>query len=172
MEKRKEYESKNVQIVHYSDKYQHAFKALNIEWIQKYFKVEPEDLKSLDHPGSYILDKGGAIFVALSEGEALGVCALVKMDDPDYDYELAKMAVSPKAQGKGMGYLLGKAILAEAEKRGARNVYLESNTKLTPNAPAAIFATFSEFSKSVTRLVNSSILIVSPYNENIITAKT
>jgi DNA-binding MarR family transcriptional regulator/GNAT superfamily N-acetyltransferase len=132
MEKKKERESKDVQIVQYSEEHQSAFKALNIEWIQKYFKVEPEDLKSLDNPDSYILDKGGAIFVALYEGEALGVCAMVKMDDPDYDYELAKMAVSPKAQGKGMGHLLGKAILAEAEKRGARNVYLESNTKLTP----------------------------------------
>lgn len=132
MEKRKEYELKEVQIVPYSDEYQRIFKALNIEWIQKYFKVEAEDLKSLDHPKSYILDKGGAILIALYAGEAVGVCALVSMDDPDYDYELAKMAVSPKAQGKGVGYLLGTAILAEAEKRGARSVYLESNTKLTP----------------------------------------
>ncbi|WP_342749295.1 MULTISPECIES: hypothetical protein [Sphingobacterium] len=30
----------------------------------------------------------------------MGVCLLIKMDHPAFDYELAKMAVSPKAQGR------------------------------------------------------------------------
>ena len=54
------------------------------------------------------------------------------MKDPDYDYELAKMAVSPRAQGKKIGYLLGKAIIQKAKDLGAKNLYLESNTILTP----------------------------------------
>lgn len=130
--KRKEREAKAIQIVPYEAKYHNAFKALNQEWIEQYFKMEEADHRALDQPESYILDKGGQIFVALLVGEAVGVCALVKMNDSPYDFELAKMAVSPKVQGRGVGYLLGKAILEEARQRGARNVYLESNTKLTP----------------------------------------
>ena len=42
------------------------------------------------------------------------------------------MAVSPLAQGLGIGYQLGAAALAKARALGAGRVYLESNTKLGP----------------------------------------
>jgi GNAT superfamily N-acetyltransferase len=70
--------------------------------------------------------------VALYNEEPVGVCALIKMKDPDYDYELAKMAVSPRAQGKNIGWLLGQAIVEKAKSLGAKKVYLESNTILKP----------------------------------------
>jgi GNAT superfamily N-acetyltransferase len=54
------------------------------------------------------------------------------MNGNPYDYELAKMAVSPKAQGLGIGYVLGMAVLEKARRMKAKNVYLESNTKLVP----------------------------------------
>ena len=54
------------------------------------------------------------------------------MIDPDYDFELAKMAVSPKAQGKYIGWLLGNAVIEKARSLGARKIYLESNTVLKP----------------------------------------
>jgi GNAT superfamily N-acetyltransferase len=54
----------------------------------------------------------------------------MKMDDPDYDFELAKMAVSPKAQGKGVGFLLGNASIERAKARDGKMLYLESNTLL------------------------------------------
>lgn len=132
VEARKKREAGNVTIVDYQPKYKAAFKALNEEWIARWFKLEAADHKSLDHPEENILKKGGHIFVALYNDEPVGVCALVKMDDPDYDYELAKMAVSPKAQGKSIGFLLGEAIIAKAISLGARNIYLESNTILKP----------------------------------------
>ena len=99
-EQRKLRESKDVQIVEFQDQYQEAFKALNEQWISTYFEIEEADSKALDNPKSYILDKGGKIFVALYNGEPVGVCSLIKMDDPDYQYEMAKMAVSPDFQGK------------------------------------------------------------------------
>ena len=49
-----------------------------------------------------------------------------------YDFELAKMAVSPKAQGKNIGWLLGQAIIEKAKALGASGIYLESNTILKP----------------------------------------
>lgn len=131
-EQKKLRESKDVQIIAYEPKYQSAFKSLNEEWISTYFEVEEADRKALDNPEEYILSRGGKIFVALYNGEPLGVCALIKMDDPDYDFEMAKMAVSPKAQGKNIGYLLGQAVIQSAKELVASKIYLESNTVLKP----------------------------------------
>ncbi|KIA95878.1 MarR family transcriptional regulator [Pedobacter kyungheensis] len=132
MEKKKERDSAKVEIVAYKPEYQEIFRALNVEWISTYFEMEESDYKALDNPQGYILDKGGHILVALYEGEPLGVCALIKMNDEEYDFELAKMAVSPKAQGKNIGFLLASAIVEKAKSLGAAKIYLESNTILKP----------------------------------------
>lgn len=131
IEKRKQREGAEVKIEPYSKKYQQAFVKLNEEWIKKYFKIEQPDRDALENPKSYILDKGGFIFVATLDGEAVGVCALIKRDDLKC-YELAKMAVSPKAQGKSIGYKLGRAVVEKAMTLKTDIVYLESNTILEP----------------------------------------
>lgn len=131
-EQKKLRESKGVQIVAYQPQYQSVFKSLNEEWISTYFEMEEADRIALDNPEEYILNKGGKIVVALYNNEPLGVCALIRMADPNYDFEMAKMAVSPKAQGKNMGWLLGQAIIKAAKEMGASKIYLESNTILKP----------------------------------------
>lgn len=131
-EQKKIRESKDVQIVSYEPKYQSVFKSLNEEWISTYFEMEEADYKALNNPKKYILDKGGKIFVALYNNEPLGVCAILKMNDPNYDFELVKMAVAPEAQGKNIGWLLGQAAINSAKELGARKMYLESNTILKP----------------------------------------
>lgn len=132
LDQKKIREMKDVEIVPYDSKYRSDFKKLNEDWINNHFKMEEADHKALDHPKEYILDRGGYIFVALYKDIPVGVCALIKMDHPDYDFELGKMAVSDKAQGKGIGWLLGKAVIDKAKSLNAKNVYLESNTKLIP----------------------------------------
>lgn len=125
-------EQSSVTIVPYQPSYRTAFKALNEEWIRAYFEMEEADHKALDHPEEYILAKGGKIIVALHENEPVGVCALLKMEHPEFDYEMAKMAVAPKLQGKKIGWLLGQHIISIAKELGAKTVYLESNTRLVP----------------------------------------
>ncbi|SFW86970.1 transcriptional regulator, MarR family with acetyltransferase activity [Chitinophaga sancti] len=132
LETKKQREGHTIRIVDYTPAYQQAFRDLNEEWITTYFKMEAADYKALDHPNEYILDKGGYILVALDGETPVGVCALIKMDDPVYEYELAKMAVSPKAQGRSVGYKLGRAIVEKARSLEAKNLYLESNTILKP----------------------------------------
>ncbi len=129
-EEKKIRESAEVQIVDYTPSMQPAFRQLNEEWITKYFRMEESDYKALDHPKEYILDKGGHIFMALYKGEPVGACAIIPMDDGGF--ELAKMAVSPLAQGLGIGFLIGQACIGKARELGARRVYLESNTTLKP----------------------------------------
>lgn len=125
-------ESQNVKIVAFEPKYKEAFKALNVEWISTYFEMEPADYKALDNPEEYILNKGGKILVALYDDEPVGVCALIKTNNQEYGFEMAKMAVSPKAQGKNIGWLLGQEIIKTAKDLGAKKIYLESNTILKP----------------------------------------
>lgn len=119
-----------ISIVTYKPEYLEAFRDLNVNWIATFFEMEKADFDALNHPQEYIIDKGGVIFVALYNDEPVGVCALIKMNHPEFDYEMAKMAVSPKAQGKGIGLLLGKTIIEWANQNNASTIYLESNTQL------------------------------------------
>lgn len=117
-------------IVDYEPKYRLAFQELNYAWINRYFKVEAQDIEQLDNPEVSILEPGGAILVAVISGKPLGVCALDRKGPALY--ELSKMAVDPSTQGKGIGYLLGRAIITRAWQRGGKVLELESNTVLEP----------------------------------------
>lgn len=131
-EARKERESRDIHIVPYESRHKQVFRELNELWITQHWQLEPHDIECLEHPQETIIDKGGYIFVALHHGKPVGVCALCKMDDPVYEYELAKLAVSPEARGKGIGYMLCKAVVEKAKSLGAGNIFLESNTLLKP----------------------------------------
>src|ERR1700737_171935 len=48
-----------------------AFRTLNEEWITRFFTLEAKDRETLGDPERTILQKGGAIFLALVEGEAV-----------------------------------------------------------------------------------------------------
>ena len=110
---------------------QPSFRQLNEEWISRYFTLEPADLKALDHPEEYILEPGGCILLVEVAGQVVGTCALIKVAD-GRSYELAKMAVSPAAQGQQLGHLLGQAAVQRVRDLGGTRVYLESNSTLGP----------------------------------------
>jgi len=127
---RKEREGKTITLIDYTQDYQEAFQQLNLEWIKDHWEPEEADLKVLRDPQKTILDPGGCLLLALQGPHLQGACALLKMEDKSY--ELAKMAVFKHARGKGIGLLLGRAILEKAKQKGAKRVYLESNTALQP----------------------------------------
>lgn len=118
-----------VKIVDYAPEYKAAFQSLNEHWITEYFEMEDDDYKTLGEPEA-IIRGGGRIFVALLDGEPVGVCALKPASIAGYDFELSKMAVSAKTRGKGIGYLLGQAVIEGARALHARKIYLEGNTSL------------------------------------------
>ena len=123
-------EADRVGIVDFRLEHADAFRQLNLDWINHYWEVEDADRLYLDHPQEKILEPGGAILMALYDGEAVGAVALIPMENGSY--ELAKMAVDERARGKGIGWRLGKAVLERAREVGATRVYLESNTILEP----------------------------------------
>ncbi len=123
---------KDIKIVDYTPFYAQAFKAINQQWIEQYFVMEEADHKALDHPQEYIIDKGGYIVMALCDNKPVGACALIKLHNFKYDYELAKMGILPEYRGLKIGWKLGQAVLEKARSIGAESLYLESNRKLTP----------------------------------------
>lgn len=127
---RKMREQKSVEIIDYSPEFHDDFKRLNYEWIEKYFRLEEADHHSLNDPEKKILKPGGYIFMARHNHEIVGTCALIKLDSNIY--ELAKMAVTDKAKGKGIGWLLGQAAISKAHELKAQKIFLESNTILKP----------------------------------------
>ena len=107
-----------------------AFRDINLEWIERYFAVEPKDREVLDNPRKYILDPGGAILLAVEGAQVLGVVSLIMMGEGSV--ELAKMGVRPEAQGKGAGRMLVTAAIEAARAMGMRRVYIETDSKLGP----------------------------------------
>jgi putative acetyltransferase len=106
-----------------------AFRDLNVEWIERYFKLEQSDRDVLWRPQAAILDKGGRIVMAVRDGVQVGCCALIAKGDREY--ELAKMAVTPAERRTGIGRKLMTAAVGLAERIGASRLYLETNRTLT-----------------------------------------
>lgn len=125
-------ESRIVEIVDYRPEYLAVFKRLNIMWINSHWSLEPHDLEALCSPEDSILSKGGCILVALVDGVPMGVVALCRPENSEYDFELAKLAVDPEARGAGLGEAICRAAIARAESLGAKKIFLESNTILKP----------------------------------------
>ena len=119
-----------VEILDFDPAYREHFKQLNLAWIEKHFKVEEPDVRTLSDPEGYILARGGRIFFARYRDEIVGTCALLK--ENDQLYELVKMAVAPEVQGKQIVKKLCIYAVETARQLGAKRVYLESNTRLTP----------------------------------------
>jgi len=127
-EKIKEKQIGNVEIIRYSNEYGELFKKLNYEWLEKYFKVEPEDEKLLGHPEEEIINKGGEVIFAKYKNEIVGTAALIRSSGGEY--ELAKMAVTQKAQGRQIGKKMAEEIIRLAKQKNANLLYLETNVKL------------------------------------------
>jgi ribosomal protein S18 acetylase RimI-like enzyme/DNA-binding MarR family transcriptional regulator len=117
-----------VEVIAFERRYRADFKRLNIEWLQKYFRVEPIDQKVLSRPEA-IVRKGGAVLLAKLNNEIVGTCALQKVGER---FELSKMAVTESCQGLGIGRQLLRAAIQEFQSRGAGQLFLETNSILTP----------------------------------------
>ena len=122
--------SMQLEIVDFRDEHQPWFEKLNREWIEKYFAMEPPDYEILQNPSERILKNGGSIFMAIFGGSVVGTVAL--KSHAGGVFELTKMAVSNKFQGKKIGRALAEAAIARARSSGAKKIILYSNTMLEP----------------------------------------
>ncbi len=122
----RQYES--VEIVDYKPVYRRHFESLNREWLDKHFEVEPCDNEILSDPNGKILKKGGYVFFAKLNGDVIGTCALLKVDEKTF--EIAKLAVTSEAQGQQVGRKLTETAIERARSRHAESVVLETSVEL------------------------------------------
>jgi ribosomal protein S18 acetylase RimI-like enzyme len=116
-----------ISIVDFLPEHQPYFDAFNREWIQADFEVEPVDEYVMSKPKEAILDKGGAILMALCDGEPAGTVGLKKINDELFEF--TKMAVGKNFRRLGIGEALSFASFKRAAEMGAKNILLYSNTK-------------------------------------------
>ena len=105
-----------------------AFRDLNEAWIKKFFHMEEHDYAVLGDPERYVIRPGGHIFMVLSDGVAVGCCALIP--ERDGVFEVAKMAVSEEIRGQGIGRKLLGYTIEQARLLGATALTLVTNSTL------------------------------------------
>ena len=119
----------DIKIIDFTEQTKDAIRALNVEWLEKYFRVEPGDVTSLSDPVGEIIGKGGLIYYAVYNDQIIGTASLIKINNQRY--ELAKMAVTESAQGLGIGKALMDHCMNIAVQLSLTSLVLYSNTKLT-----------------------------------------
>ncbi len=117
-----------MEIISFDPQYAQDFRRLNIEWLEKYFWVEPHDEEVLGKPEKYIIEPGGNIFFVRDNGKIIGTVALMKMEEGIF--ELTKMAVVPAAQGRNIGQKLMQHTLDFTRSKGWEKLIIYSNRKL------------------------------------------
>ena len=117
----------NIIITDFEPHHQQWFESFNRRWIEDYFIMEAIDEYVLRNPQEAILSPGGAILMAMYNGEPAGTVALKKVNDTVYEF--TKMAVGEEFRRKGIAEALSYASFVKAAKMGAKEILLYSNTK-------------------------------------------
>ena len=104
------------------------FKSLNLEWLNRYFKVEPIDELVLNNPKREIIDKGGFIFMIEKKSDIIGTFAFIKKSEKIYEF--SKMAIIPDERGNGYGNKAMRFLIQFARNKKWSRLILYSNTKL------------------------------------------
>jgi N-acetylglutamate synthase-like GNAT family acetyltransferase len=118
----------SIKIIDYEDQYQQNVKELNYEWLLKYDLLEPMDDEYLDYPREMILNKGGFILLAETEGIIVGTISAVPIEAGCM--ELENFAVSEKMQGQKIGRMLLEKCIETAKIKGTRKLTLYTNSQL------------------------------------------
>lgn len=124
-----------ITIVDYAPRWRADFARLNLEWLQRWFVVEPIDRAVLDDPETHLLADGGRVLFAIAreaDGSEHAVGTVALLHDGGGVYELTKMAVSPDLRGSGVGRQLMVAALEAFRALDGRELFLESSSQLTP----------------------------------------
>lgn len=81
-----------MEIISFDAAYARDFRDLNLDWLNKFFWVEPLDEEILNNPEEFIINPGGIIFFAKEDETIIGTVALMKIENGVF--ELTKMAVT------------------------------------------------------------------------------
>ncbi len=121
---------REIAIEEYSDEFQGEFERIWVNWLENDMgiKAQLEDLEEVSDPGKNYISKGGMAFYAMEGGECLGVVAVKRLND--WDFEFAKLAVKKEAQGSGLGKRLVQSCIDFCKQVGGDYLYLQSFNRL------------------------------------------
>ncbi|MCM1425177.1 MAG: GNAT family N-acetyltransferase [Eubacterium sp.] len=117
-----------MEIISYQEKYKNDFIELNLVWIKKYFKVEPQDVKMLNNIEDFLI-KGAAVYFAVEQDKAIATCMVVPRNG--HVWEICKLATDEQYMGKGAGSAVLKACMDYAKEHGAKKLMIVSNNILS-----------------------------------------
>ena len=113
-----------ITVVPYDPVYRDVFIRLNLEWIERYFRVEPNDVEMLYGVDSLIAE-GAQVFVALDDNVPISVC--LALPKGDGIWELCKLATAQGHRGRGAGTAVVEACLDYARSNGGTMMLIVSN---------------------------------------------
>ena len=116
-----------IEVISYNKKFSEDFYTLNKLWIEESWSLEDSDKEDLLKPEK-IIDKGGQIFFAVSNGKAVGTVAMISSFKNRF--ELAKMTVKSQFRGKGIANSLMDQCIQFAKEKKAKEIFLISNDSL------------------------------------------
>lgn len=114
-----------LEFVKFEPQYKESFVALNYQWLEEFFEVEPYDRMVLEQCESKILAPGGHIFMVVMNRLVVGTFAFVKMEEGIYEF--TKMAVTPELRNQGIGNQMMTFSIRFAEQHHWKKLVLYSN---------------------------------------------
>jgi len=120
----------NIEIINYQARFKQNLYDLTVEWLETYLYLEDEDYLFLNDPEGTVTEKGGFIFFAKAGNELIGTVSLIRKSEKVF--ELAKLAVTEKAKGRGIGSMLMDKCVETAKENGIETIVLYTNHILIP----------------------------------------
>lgn len=119
-----------MEVVKFAEKYRQAFIDFNTDWIVSNFGfLEKHDKEMFDKIDEEIKN-GSMIFFAVENEIPLACCMSMPMQNDTW--EICKLGSNKKVGHKGAGERVFKAAMDWALERGAKRLFLISNSKLKP----------------------------------------
>ncbi|MEW5875469.1 MAG: GNAT family N-acetyltransferase [Candidatus Zixiibacteriota bacterium] len=117
-----------VEIVPFTRTLERHFESLNREWLGPILPLEDNDRRILRNPSAGIIQRGGQILFARIGESVVGTVAII-LQRPGI-FEIAKMAVTTRRRGKGIGRRLAQAAIDWARQSGAADIRIATSPKL------------------------------------------
>ena len=114
----------------YKDDYEGDFEKIWVDWLKNTMGIEPqlEDIEEVRNPFQSYIQKGGMAFYAADEHGCLGIVAVKKLNEKDYEF--CKLVVSEKARGLGLGRNLVQQCIDFVARQEGDYLYFQSFYKL------------------------------------------
>jgi ribosomal protein S18 acetylase RimI-like enzyme len=113
----------------YQSSDQKAFADLNIAWLNEFdFEITDYDKYLLSNPEEAILQKGGKIFMLVSDDQVIGTLTLIHFSIEII--ELGKMTIAKDFRAKGLSRLLLDKAISYAREHSYKQINLLTNSTL------------------------------------------